>query len=257
MDYSTYVRSISFKLVQPETPRPAAFAALHKLARRAGIQLEMWMTALPEEQYEMQQRLAAACRLKRRATFAMGALINRGVAQMPRDAAFVALGVDRGFPLFAGMAGNGDRVCIGVDPFEHKPRRRERFLRQFCQWKSLRHRFFDGAPLEYLQHDHQGPIGFCTIDGRQSCHVQRDWLAALEPHLTDSACVLIDHANRPEVRRASTDFFEASPFQYQVLLDVQTPRSGHPTYWDGVMIVSRGVARVQPAAVRPPLRRAA
>ena len=37
----------------------AAFGALHKLARRAGIQLEMWMTALPEEQHEMQQRLAA------------------------------------------------------------------------------------------------------------------------------------------------------------------------------------------------------
>ncbi len=82
MDFAEYVQNLSFRLLQPDAPRPSGFRALNNLARKAGIHLEMWMTRLPEEQEEMQARLVDVCKIPRMSTFAIGAIINRAVAQM-------------------------------------------------------------------------------------------------------------------------------------------------------------------------------
>ena len=104
MDFAEYVQKISFRLLQPTTPRPSGFRALNNLARNAGIHLEMWMTRLPEEQEEMQIRLADVCNVPRMSTFAIGAIINRAVAQMSVGHAYLNIGVWNGFTLLAGMA---------------------------------------------------------------------------------------------------------------------------------------------------------
>ncbi|MGQ0633186.1 MAG: hypothetical protein ACT4QC_01140 [Planctomycetaceae bacterium] len=251
MDYSEYASRISFRLLQPDVPRPAGFKALNRFASRVGVQLEMWMTALPEGQSRMQRRLRRICRLRRRSTFAVAALINRGVSQMPAGQAYVALGVDEGFPLFAGMAGNRDRLCIGVDRLAISDRRRDRFLQRFVRWRGLRHDFHEMDGLEYLEHVHKGPIGFCVCCGRRDHVAQFALLRALEPHLGDAAAILINDSNRPEIRRAAHDFAETSPFQYRVLLDVQTPRSGHPTYGNGVLLLARSARGALPLEAQP------
>jgi hypothetical protein len=249
MDYAEYVRKISFRLLQPDAPRPAGFRALNRFASRVGVPLEMWMTALPEGQSRMQRRLRRVCRLKRRSTFAVGALINRGVAQMPAGQVYLALGVGGGFPLFAGMAGHRDRYCIGVDPLTGPGPRRESFLRQFVRWRGPRHDFHELDGLDYLRHVHRGTIGYCVCGGRRDYPAQLALLRALERHLGDSAAILIEDANRPEQRRAALDFVETSPFRYSVLLDVQTARSGHPTYGNGVLLLQRTARPAQFGAV--------
>src|SRR3974390_2767074 len=82
MDFADYVQKISFRLLQPTSPRPSGFRALNNLARKAGLHLEMWMTRLPEDQQQMQARLEKVCKVPRMSTFAIGAIINRAVAQM-------------------------------------------------------------------------------------------------------------------------------------------------------------------------------
>src|SRR5579863_9175704 len=93
MEVADYVKNISFRLLKPETPRPSGFRALNILARKAGIHLEMWMTRLPEDQDEMQKRLTSVCKVPRMSTFAIGAIINRAVAQLPSDRAYLNVGV--------------------------------------------------------------------------------------------------------------------------------------------------------------------
>jgi hypothetical protein len=65
-----------------------------------------------------------------------------------------------------------------------------------------------------------------------------------------NALVLIDNANRTEVRRAATDFLDASPFGYRELLDARTPRSGHPTFWNGLIVLQSTDRKA--AAAAPP-----
>lgn len=242
MDYADYVRQISFRLLQPETALRPAFRALSRLTRKSGIDLEMWMTRLPEDQGAMQRRLRRVCRLRRRSTFAIGAIINRGVAQLPAGQVCLCLGVGHGFPLLAAMAGNRDQVCIGVDRPRKSP---EGFLDRFSRWKGASHEFHEVDFRDYLMNRHRGSIGFCTCNGMRTYEDQFDALRLIEPFLADGGRVLIDDANRPDVRRAAGDFLAASPFEYGTLLDVQTPKRGHPTFWNGVLLLQRGARRAE------------
>jgi hypothetical protein len=247
MDYADYVRQISFRLLQPTAPRPAGFGALNKLARKAGLHLEMWMTVLPEEQPSMQRRLRRVCRLRRKSTFAIGAIINRGVEQLPPGQVFLNLGVGGGFPLLAAMSGHRAKVCIGVDRVAQRPSTREAFFRRFERWKSPRHELYEEDFRHYLNRVHQGSIGYCVSDNMRTYQDQFDALRLAEPFFADGGLVLVDDINRAEIRQAAGDFLTASPFEYRVLLDIRTPRSGHPTFWNGVLLLQRGGRKSQVA----------
>jgi Methyltransferase domain len=257
MEYAEYLRQISFRLLQPGTPRPAGFRALSQLARKAGIHLEMWMTTLPDDQQGMQLRLKNLCRLRRKSTFAIGAIINRGVARMPADQAFLCLGVGRGFEFFSGMAGNHDRRCIGVDNFERRPRSRRAFLERFNARRSALHDFHESGIANYLMRVHQGQVGYCVCDLATAYRPQLETLRLLEPNLAEGAIVLLNNGNTPEVRRAAVDFQAAALCEYSLLLDARTPRSGHPTFWNGVLLLERGRPKAESGAVAPTERRAA
>jgi hypothetical protein len=77
MEFTEYVQNVSFRLLQPTSPRPSGFRALNHLARKAGPHLEMWMTRLPEDQQAMQMRLEKVCKVPRMSTFAIGAIGSR------------------------------------------------------------------------------------------------------------------------------------------------------------------------------------
>lgn len=257
MDYGDYVRQISFRLFQPSGRNPLGFRALDRLARRAGLQLEVWMTRLPEEQESMQRRLRRAMRLRRRSTFAIGAIINRGVGEMPDGEVFLNLGVGSGFSLLAAMAGHRRRTCIGVDRLTRRPSSREAFVRRFHRAKGERHEFHEQDFRDYLTREHHDPVGYCVC-GNLSTH--RDLLEALlliEPHLADRARVLVSNANRPEVRDAAAEFLARSPNEYHVMLDVKTSRSRHPTFGNGLLLIERGGPKSAWMALPETHRRAA
>ena len=257
MEVAEYVQKISFRLLKPETPRPSGFRALNILARRAGIHLEMWMTRLPEDQDEMQRRLGTVCKIPRMSTFAIGAIINRAVAQLPAGRAYLNVGVWNGFTLLAGMAANPDKNCIGVDNFSHKDSPRQAFLRRFNRARSVQHVFREGDFREYFASQHQETLGLYLFDGPHTYQDQLDGLSLAEPFFGRGCLVLVDDTNWPQVRQANLDFIKHSPFEYRMLLDVQTPRTGHPTFWNGVMLFERGQRKTASVAIGRPERRAA
>jgi hypothetical protein len=240
MEYADYVRQIKFRLFQPDSSSPAGFQALSRLSRKAGIDLETWITALPDEQEQMQRRLRRICRLRHRSTFAIGALINRGVAQLQPGQAFLCVGVGEGFPLFAAMAGHRRTTCVGVDSFSRHPASREQFLDRFDRWRSPHHAFYQRDFREYLTRIHQRPLGFCTFHGLRTYDDQFDALRLCEPFVAEGGLILVNDLNRVEIRRAAHDFLASATCRYHVLLEVETPRSGHPTFWNGVLLLARG-----------------
>jgi hypothetical protein len=257
MDFAEYVQKISFRLLQPATPRPSGFRALNNLARKAGLHLEMWMTRLPEKQEEMQLRLADVCQIPRMSTFAIGAIINRAVANMSVGHAYLNIGVSNGFSLLAGMAQNTGKKCIGVDDFKRKNSHKNSFLRRFERARGPSHSFHEADFREYLAEQHKEPLGVYLFDGPRTYEDQLDALTLAEPYFAKGCHVLVDDTNWPQVREANLEFIKKSAFEYRILLDVQTPRTGHPTFWNGVMLFERGKRRAAVAAVPRPHRAAA
>lgn len=50
---------------------------------------------------------------------------------------------------------------------------------------------------------------------------------------------MIDDTNWDPPRRATLDFISSSSNDYDILLDVNTYCNGHPTFWNGVMILKK------------------
>ena len=257
MDVAEFAQSISFRFLQPATPRPSGFRALNHLARKAGIHLEMWMTRLPEAQEEMQARLADVCKGPRMSTFAIGAIINRAVAEMSTGHTYLNVGVSNGFALLAGMARNTDKRCVGIDEFAKSQAPRGPFLKRFERARGPSHAFHETDFRKYLTKIHSEPLGVYVMDGLRSYEDQLDGLTLAEPYFARGCFVLVDDTNWPHVREANLNFLKASAFEYRTVLDVQTPRTGHPTFWNGVMLFERGKRKTAAGTGHRPRRAAA
>lgn len=236
MDYASYVKGISFRFLPPSKSRPKGFRALNGLLRRIGVQLEVANTRLPCDVRETKRRLRDVCRVPRMSTFAIGAMINRAVAQMPKNQAFVNVGVWNGFTFFSGLSGNSHKICIGVDNFSHKDSPKSAFFSRFEKFAGKQHSFHERDYREYFAHVHTEPIGFYLFDGPHAYADQLDGLRLAEPFFAENCIVMVDDCNWDQVRGANLDFMAESPNKWRILLDERTPKSGHPTYWNGLMI---------------------
>ena len=150
-----------------------------------------------------------------------------------------------GFSFFAGLMGNDDKKCIGIDNFSEFNEPRERFLKHFNFYKSDSHFFYDMDYGQYFEKVHKLPIGFYLYDGSHKYEDQLKGLQCAEPFFEKNCIVMIDDTNlkangEPRApRRATLDFVKQSRFSYKVLLDKTTRFNGHPTWWNGVMVLRK------------------
>jgi len=174
--------------------------------------------------------------IPRMSTFAMGAMLNRGVRRLRDGEAYVNVGVWNGFTFLSGLRGNPDRLCMGIDNFSQFQNPREAFLSRFEENRGPAHHFFEMDYEEYFASRHEAPIGLYFYDGHHAYEHQLRGLQIAEPFFTDDCVVLVDDTNWPEPRRATLDFIAQSDREYELLLDVRTPEVWHPTFWNGVMV---------------------
>jgi len=177
--------------------------------------------------------------MEKMSTFALGAMVNEGVSQMRADECFVNVGVWKGFTLFAGMAGNARKKCIGVDNFSEFGGPREEFFGSFEAYRSPEHAFFEMDCDKYFSEVHRDPIGFYMYDGEHSYESQLKGLQIAEPYFSDNCIILVDDTNWDTARQATLDFAKNSSGRYETLLDAGTTENLHPTLWNGVMILRR------------------
>lgn len=236
MDFARFVQGISFRFLQPSRPRPHGFRGLAMLLRKIGLHPEVANTRLPEDERELKRRLRKLCRVPRMSTFAIGAAINRAVSQLREAECFLNVGVWNGFTFLSGLAWNPEKRCIGVDNFSHNNSPRQAFLRRFAQFRGPRHTFHEMDYRDFFRSVHRDPIGFYLFDGPHTYQDQLDGLKLAEPFFARDCIVMVDDCNWDQVRGANHDFMQQSSNRYRLLLDVRTPKSGHPTWWNGLMI---------------------
>ena len=236
MDYASYVSGISFRFVNPDT----------------AVEPDHWHdirnTNLPYDEAAMKRRLRQICNIPRMSTFAIGAMINYGVTLMPDTQAFVNVGVWHGFTFLCGIIGNSGKVCLGIDNFTQFGGPREAFMKRFRNYKNRKNRFYDMDYIEYFSKVHKGPIGFYLYDGDHSYHNQLMGLQTAQDFFADGCVVLVDDTNWLEPRSATLDFISRSFYEYRILLDTTTCSNGHPTWWNGIMILQRTTRRRRKAA---------
>ncbi len=238
ISYRNYLQQMSFRWYRPQR-YPKGFSKINMLLKRFAVSFEMLNTKLPEGEAVMRQRLAELLTIPRLSTFAIGALINEGVSRLEADACFLNIGVWQGFSFLAGLTGNSQVNCIGVDNFSEFGGPRDAFLQRFARYKSDRHRFYDMDYQDYFRTVHHEKIGFYFYDGDHQYVHQMEGLQLAEPFFTPNAIILIDDTNREAPRQATLDFVAQSRFRYEILLDQPTSISDHPTFWNGVMVLQR------------------
>ena len=117
MDFREYAQRVNFEMIDPDEP---------------GYILEVVNTSIPETK---NSDLIELCSIPRMSTFAIACLIDKAVREMPEDQCFVNVGVWHGFTLLAGMIGNREKICIGIDNFSEFGGPRAEFRKRFISFR--------------------------------------------------------------------------------------------------------------------------
>jgi len=238
-DLASFAQGIRFRWIQPGRTLGAWHLAwLHQL-ERLHYPIDLVITRLPAARWRLRRLLRPLCLMPRMSTFAIAAVINRAVSLMPEGAAFVNVGVWNGFTFLAGMAGNPERRCVGVDDFSEFGGPRQPFLARFERRRSPSHAFYEMDYTDYFAKRHEGPIGVYLYDGEHGYDNQLRGLATAERFFAPGCVIIVDDTNLPDPRRATLDFMAARPGAYRVLLDRTTAGNGHPTFWNGLLVLQR------------------
>ncbi len=237
--FEQFAAGIAFRWLQPDHTLTARQAAWRLRLDRARCPLDLLITRLPAQRLRLRRLLRPLCLIPRMSSFAVAAILNRAVALMPAEQAFVNVGVWHGFTLLAGMAGNDGRRCVGVDDFSEFGGPRAAFLARFERRRAAPHAFQEMNYRAYFADRHEGPIGVYLYDGEHGYDNQLRGLETAEPHFAPGCVVIVDDTNLPEPRRATLDFVAARPGRYRILLDRRTAGNGHPTFWNGLIVLRR------------------
>jgi hypothetical protein len=240
-----YISGLSFNVLEPDAGRAeGGRLAVPRRSSQSGMLLELPRGAvdvinlalLPEHD-SLHEMVAPQNPIRRMSSFAVGTIINRAVAEMPSGHSYVNVGTWAGFSLWAGMVGNPDKRCVGVDDFSQYGGPRGYLLEWFERLRAPTHEFHEMDYREYFARVHRGPIGVYFYDGFHSYEQQLLGLQVAEPFFGDDCVVIVDDTNWPEPYEATYDFIARSEREYSVLFDQQTEEGAHPTFWNGLVIL--------------------
>lgn len=268
MNYKDYLKHISFKFIQPDTKLNVrlTLAIVLQFLNRLGLSLETVNSVLPYWHREREEKIGKLSRIPKASSYALGAIINKGVSGLKENEVFLNIGVWHGFTFLSGLIENPNIKCIGVDNFcvnqkvksdgspqYHGVRKlfykfidiwaRRSFKKRFHKYKSEQHHFFEMDYVEYFKKIHKDPIGFYIYDAQHRYVDQLRALQLAEPFFADNCIILIDDTNDEDNRQATLDFMKQSPNEYRLLFDVKTHSNRHPTFWNGVMIFEKRHAK--------------
>ena len=124
-----------------------------------------------------------------------------------------------------------------VDNFSQFGGPRKDFLDRFRMTKSALHQFHEMDYEQYFAAVHQGNIGLYIYDGEHSYRNQLNGLLVAEPFFVPGTIIIVDDTNHDDPRNATFDFMSARRGRYSLLHDLKTRCNGHPTFWNGLMVL--------------------
>lgn len=249
MDLPQYLQGLSFRFVQPEQrcslASRRAIAVLHAL----GVPLDAFNTRLPFDRAGMRRKLRGTKFGPSATPLAVRALVNRGVAHLEEHEAFVAFGLNGGEALLAAVAGNPQKLCIGIMDRALRVRAPEPTLpvlsRRFGKLSNDELHFIENSFQSCVLRLDGRPIGLCFMSAASHEPIASR-LAECEPHLAENAYLLVDNGNCERTRQAAFDFMTAGRNQFRVLWDARTADAGALTVGRGLLaiqLLGRNAAR--------------
>lgn len=229
-------RSIHFRYIQPHT-NIQQFLGLIRILQLQPF-FDRWNTVVPFLSSERWKSLQSLSCMPKMSTFAVGAIVNECVRRMPTDACYLNIGTWRGYSLFAGMAENTDKQCIGVDSFVQFGEPRAAFLRDFQKLRSAHHSFFDVDWREYMQKKHTEKIGVLFYDGAHDEQSQFDAMVDADPFIIHHGIIIVDDTNWAGPKDAVTHFLQEKK-NYRCVFEHGTASNCHPTFWNGIMVLEK------------------
>ena len=243
-NYKNYVSKMSF-LVKPDDPVPKDMqlqldSKLHPLPSFT----DMKNVKLSLKDKKTKNVLGDVCKIPKMCTFAIGALINLIVSEMPKDLVFVNIGVWYGFSFFCGIINNPGKKCVGVDNFTEfcDDAVKKAFYDKFAIFRGpdqAKHLFFDMDYLEYFEKYHKGKIGFYAYDADHREEAMLQALMVAEPFFADDCLILLDDINWSHVMKGIDRFLEQSGYEYNVLVKQHTCDYIHPSFWNGILLMQK------------------
>ncbi len=178
------------------------------------------------------------CEVPRKSSLAVGLLVNELVRRMPAGQAYVNVGTWQGFSLIAGALGNEDKRCIGIDNFSQFEG--PRMEANFHMARLAPHaEFHDMDYRTYMSMIHEGPIGVYYYDANHEYQHQLRGLEIAEPFMAKGCYILVDDTNYVDPRKATEDFLLHGQGRYELVADLPCADPGHPTWWNGLMILRK------------------
>jgi predicted O-linked N-acetylglucosamine transferase (SPINDLY family) len=172
-------------------------------------------------------------------------LLNFAVECMEPGEVYCEVGCFQGSTLIGALLNHPDRAAYAIDNFsEFDPQGKnlEQLGRNLAAFQMEEQVFFCNqdfeaffADLRELQSSDR--IGVYLYDGAHDYRSQLMGLLLAKPFLADRAVIIVDDSNWDGVQQANWDFIAAHP-QCDLLLDLPTPKNGHPTFWNGLQILS-------------------
>jgi protein O-GlcNAc transferase len=170
-------------------------------------------------------------------------LLNLAVGLLEEGETYLEVGCFRGATLIGALLGHPDRRAYAVDNFsEFDPEgENARFLSNNLARFGLQNQVhFENIGFEecFLQWRTRSlKAGVYLYDGAHDYRSQLMGLHMAVPLLAERAVLVIDDGNFPPVKQATWDFVAARS-ECRMLFDLPTPANCHPSFWNGVLVVT-------------------
>lgn len=233
-DIIDFLKNIKFSYVQPFTN-----LSLKGVSNDVREALEFANTIIPIGEEYYRAIIHPLYDTPKMSTFAIGTIINAIVSTIPEDSVYLNIGVWHGWSLLCGIVGNQNTRCIGIDNFSQFGGPKNEFLERFNQYKSSMHLFYEMDYKVYFEKHHDKPIGIYFYDGNHEYSHQFEALEIAHPYIIKNGYILVDDTNWDAPRKATFDFISKYSELYQVIFDQKTAYNGHPTFWNGLIILQK------------------
>ena len=176
-------------------------------------------------------------------------LLNAAVSCLSPGEIYCEIGSYRGSTLVGALIGHDQTRAIAVDNFsEFDPENSVKAsLAKTVDNYGLRSQvdLIDSDFEQFfkkIKKDHPPRIGVYLYDGAHDYLSQLTGLLLVSPYLADQGLIVVDDSNWQAVRQANADFMARHP-EARFELRLTTPANGHPSFWNGVDVLSWDVDR--------------
>jgi hypothetical protein len=170
-------------------------------------------------------------------------LLNQAVGHLEGEEVYAEVGCFQGATLVGALLGHPGRRALAADNFrEFDPQGENRRalqgnLERFGLARQVLFREADFEEFLLGLRRERSRVGIFLYDAAHDYRSQLLGLLLAAPLLAERALIVVDDANWPAARQATFDFLAARP-EARLLLDLPTPGNCHPTFWNGLLVLS-------------------